>query len=200
MGESPQEVTQLLRAWSGGEESALDKLVPLVYGELHRMARRYMARERPGNTLQVTALVNEAYLKLIHSPQGLVDSRQASWQNRAHFFAVCAQVMRRILVDRARSRRAGKRGMGTPALELDEALVVAQGQSADLVALDDALKDLAALDPRKGQIVELRFFGGLSVEETAEVLKVSKETVMRGWKLAKSWLRRELSRENSSGA
>jgi len=200
MGESPQEVTQLLRAWSGGEESALDKLVPLVYGELHRMARRYMARERPGNTLQVTALVNEAYLKLIHSPQGLVDSRQANWQNRAHFFAVCAQVMRRILVDRARSHRAGKRGMGTPALELDEALVVAQGQSADLVALDDALKDLAALDPRKGQIVELRFFGGLSVEETAEVLKVSKETVMRDWKLAKSWLRRELSRENSSGA
>jgi RNA polymerase sigma factor (TIGR02999 family) len=196
MGESPQEVTQLLRAWSGGEENALDKLVPLVYGELHRMARRYMAREQPGNTLQVTALVNEAYLKLIHSPQGLVDSRQASWQNRAHFFAVCAQVMRRILVDRARSRRAGKRGMGTRALELDEALVAAQGRSADLVALDDALKDLAALDPRKGQIVELRFFGGLSVEETAEVLKVSKETVMRDWKLAKSWLRRELSREN----
>jgi RNA polymerase sigma factor (TIGR02999 family) len=196
MGESPQEVTQLLRAWSGGEENALDKLVPLVYGELHRMARRYMAREQPGNTLQVTALVNGAYLKLIHSPQGLVDSRQASWQNRAHFFAVCAQVMRRILVDRARSRRAGKRGMGTRALELDEALVAAQGRSADLVALDDALKDLAALDPRKGQIVELRFFGGLSVEETAEVLKVSKETVMRDWKLAKSWLRRELSREN----
>ena len=195
MGESPQEITQLLRAWSGGAENALDKLVPLVYGELHRMARRYMAREQPGNTLQVTALVNEAYLKLIHS-RGLVDSRQASWQNRAHFFAVCAQVMRRILVDRARSRRAGKRGMGTRALELDEALVAAQGLSADLVALDDALKDLAALDPRKGQIVELRFFGGLSVEETAEVLKVSKETVMRDWKLAKSWLRRELSREN----
>ncbi|HEV2201754.1 MAG TPA: sigma-70 family RNA polymerase sigma factor [Bryobacteraceae bacterium] len=196
MDESPREVTQLLRAWSGGEESALSKLVPLVYGELHRMARRYMARERPGNTLQVTALVNEAYLKLAHAPQGPVDSPQVNWQDRAHFFAVCAQVMRRILVDRARGRQAQKRGTGGPALELDEALVVAQGQGADLVALDDALKDLAALDPRKGQVVELRFFGGLSVEETAEVLKVSKETVMRDWKLAKSWLRRELSREN----
>ena len=193
MDASPQEVTQLLRAWSGGQESALDKLVPMVYGELHRMARRYMARERPGQTLQVTALVNEAYLRLVDSPQ-------TSWQDRAHFFAVCAQMMRRILVDRARGRRARKRGMGTPALELDEALVVAQGRGTDLVALDDALKDLAALDPRKGQVVELRFFGGLSVEETAEVLKVSKETVMRDWKLAKSWLRRELNRENSSGA
>lgn len=193
MDASPQEVTQLLRAWSGGEESALDKLVPMVYGELHRMARRYMARERPGQTLQVTALVNEAYLRLVDSPQ-------TSWQDRAHFFAVCAQMMRRILVDRARGRRAQKRGLGTPALELDEALVVAQGRGTDLVALDDALKDLAALDPRKGQVVELRFFGGLSVEETAEVLKVSKETVMRDWKLAKSWLRRELNRENASGA
>jgi RNA polymerase sigma factor (TIGR02999 family) len=190
---SPHEVTQLLQLWSGGEETALEKLVPLVYGELHRLARRYMAQERPGQTLQVTALVNEAYLRL-------VDSRQASWQNRAHFFAVCAQLMRRILVDRARSRRAQKRGIGAPALELDEALVVAQGRSTDLVALDDALKDLAALDPRKGQVVELRFFGGLSVEETAEVLKVSKETVMRDWKLAKSWLRRELSQGNSGGA
>jgi len=198
MEASPHEVTQLLQAWSGGEESALDKLVPLVYGELHRMARRHMARERSGQTLQVTALVNEAYLKLVHSRQGLVDSRQASWQDRAHFFAVCAQIMRRILVDRARGRGARKRGLGTPALELEEALVVAHGRGTDLVALDDALKDLAALDPRKGQVVELRFFGGLSVEETAEVLKVSKETVMRDWKLAKSWLRRELSRENAS--
>ncbi|HTD43001.1 MAG TPA: sigma-70 family RNA polymerase sigma factor [Bryobacteraceae bacterium] len=186
-------MTQLLRAWSGGEESALDKLVPLVYSELHRLARRHMARERPGQTLQVTALVNEAYLKLVDAPQ-------ASWQDRAHFFAVCAKMMRRILVDRARARQARKRGMGTPALELDEALVVAQGRGADLVALDDALNGLAALDPRKGQVVELRFFGGLSVEETAEVLKVSKETVLRDWKLAKSWLRRELSRENASGA
>jgi RNA polymerase sigma factor (TIGR02999 family) len=193
MDASPQEVTQLLQAWSGGEESAFEKLVPLVYSELHRLARRYMAREQPGHTLQVTALVNEAYLRLVDSPQ-------ANWQNRAHFFAVCAQVMRRILVDRARSRRARKRGLGIPALELDEALVVAQGRSTDLVALDDALKDLAALDQRKGQIVELRFFGGLSVEETAEVLKVSKDTVMRDWKLAKSWLRRELNREESNGA
>jgi RNA polymerase sigma factor (TIGR02999 family) len=130
----------------------------------------------------------------------LVDSHQAGWQNRAHFFAVCSQMMRRILVDRARSRRAQKRGIGETPLELDEALLVAEGRSADLVALDDALNCLAALDPRKGQVVELRFFGGLSVEETAEVLKVSKETVMRDWKLAKSWLRRELSREASTGA
>ncbi len=193
MDASPQQVTQLLQAWSGGEESALEKLVPLVYSELHRLARRYMAREQPGHTLQVTALVSEAYLRLVDSPQ-------ANWQNRAHFFAVCAQVMRRILVDRARSRRARKRGMGIPALELDEALVVAPGRSTDLVALDDALKDLSALDQRKGQIVELRFFGGLSVEETAEVLKVSKDTVMRDWKLAKSWLRRELNQGESNGA
>jgi RNA polymerase sigma factor (TIGR02999 family) len=193
MDATPHEVTQLLRAWSEGDENALDKLVPLVYGELHRLARRYMAQERPGQTLQVTALVNEAYLRL-------VDSQQADWQNRAHFFAVCSQMMRRILVDRARSRRAQKRGIGETPLELDEALLVAEGRSADLVALDDALNCLAALDPRKGQVVELRFFGGLSVEETAEVLKVSKETVMRDWKLAKSWLRRELSREASTGA
>jgi RNA polymerase sigma factor (TIGR02999 family) len=193
MDASSQELTQLLQAWSGGEESALEKLVPLVYNELHRLARRYMARERPGQILQVTALVNEAYLRLVDSPQ-------ASWQNRAHFFAVCAQMMRRILVDRARSRGARKRGLGTPALELDEALLVAPGRGADLVALDDALNALAALDLRKGQVVELRFFGGLSVEETAEVLKVSKDTVMRDWKLAKSWLRRELNREDSSGA
>ena len=192
MEASPHEVTQLLRAWSGGEESALEKLVPLVYGELHRLAQRYMARERPGHTLQTTALVNEAYLRL-------VDSRQASWQDRAHFFAVCAQMMRRILVDRARSRQALKRGTDAPALELDEALLVVEERGADLVALDDALKRLAALDPRKGQVVEMRFFGGLSVEETTEVLKVSKETVMRDWKLAKSWLRRGLSQENSGG-
>src|SRR5579864_8938320 len=193
MDATPHEVTQLLRAWSEGDENALDKLVPLVYGELHRLARRYMAQERPGQTLQVTALVNEAYLRL-------VDSQQADWQNRAHFFAVCSQMMRRILVDRARSRRAQKRGIGETPLELDEALLVAEGRSADLVALDDALNCLAALDPRKGQVVELRFFGGLSVEETAEVLKVSKDTVMRDWKMAKSWLRRELNREDSSGA
>ena len=187
----PQEVTQLLRAWSEGEQAALEKLVPLVYGELHRLARRYMALEQPGQTLQVTALVNEAYVRL-------VDARQVSWQNRAHFFAVCAQMMRRILVDHARARNAWKRGMGVPALELDEALVVAQGRSPDLVALDDALKALTAFDPRKGQVVELRFFGGLNVEETAEVLKVSKETVNRDWRLAKSWLRRELSGETAS--
>jgi RNA polymerase sigma factor (TIGR02999 family) len=193
MEASPHEVTQLLLAWSGGEESALEKLVPLVYGELHRLAQRYMAKEQPGQTLQTTALVNEAYLRL-------VDSRQANWQNRAHFFAVSAQMMRRILVDRARSRRSLKRGTGATPLELDEALLVTDGRSAGLVALDDALKNLTALDPRKGHVVELRFFGGLSVQETAEVLKVSKDTVMRDWKLAKSWLRRELTQGNSSGA
>ena len=192
MKSSAHEVTQLLHAWSEGEESALPKLVPLVYGELHRLARRFMAHERPGHTLQTTALVNEAYLRL-------VDAGQARWQDRAHFFAVCAQVMRRILVDWARSRQALKRGANLPSLELDEALVVAEGKGPGLIALDEALKSLAATDPRKGQVVELRFFGGLSVEETAEVLKVSKETVLRDWKLAKSWLRRELRQEKASG-
>ncbi|MGH9405357.1 MAG: sigma-70 family RNA polymerase sigma factor [Terriglobia bacterium] len=183
---SPHEVTALLQAWSEGEQGALDRLMPVVYHELHRLARRYMARERPGHTLQTTALVNEAYVRL-------VDSAQAGWQSRAHFFAISAQVMRRILVDWARSRRAMKRGADVRPLELDEALVTAEGPRADLVALDDALKTLATVDPRKSQVVELRFFGGLSVEETAEVLKISAETVMRDWKMAKSWLRRELS-------
>ncbi len=190
---SPHEITQLLRAWSEGEQGALEKLMPVVYDELHRLAQRYMAHERPDHTLQTTALVNEAYLRL-------VDSQAASWQDRAHFFGLCAQLMRRILVDWARSRHSLKRGGEVQPLGLEEALVVSQewGAGADLAALDDGLKALAALDPRKSRVVELRFFGGLSVEETAEVLKVSAETVMRDWRLAKVWLRRELSREQNS--
>ena len=188
MESSSHHVTQLLRAWGDGDARALERLVPLVYDELHRLARRYMAQERPGHTLQTTALVNEAYLRL-------VDSTQASWQNRTQFFAICAQVMRRILVDWARARQAAKRGGEAQPLELEEALVVSDKPGEDLVALDDALRELAALDPRKSRVVELRFFGGLSVEESAEVLDVSVETVMRDWKFAKTWLRRELSKE-----
>ena len=186
------QVTQLLQAWSAGEQGALDRLVPLVYDELHRLAQTYMAHERPGHILQTTALVNEAYLRL-------VDTAQANWRNRAHFFGACSQVMRRILVDWARSRLALKRDGEVHALELEEALAVAAEPGADIAALDDALTALAALDPRKGQVVEMRFFGGLSVEETAEVLKISPETVMRDWKFAKSWLRRELSKEAAIG-
>ena len=187
-----RQVTQLLQAWSQGERTALEQIMPLVYQELHRMARRYMAHERPGHTLQATALVNEAYVRL-------VDSAQANFENRAHFFAVCAQVMRRILVDWARSRQAQKRGGDVAPVQLDEALVVGEEKGRDLVALDDALKILTEQDARKGQVVELRFFGGLSVEETAAVLKISPETVMRDWKMAKSWLRRELRKEKHSG-
>lgn len=193
MGPSGSEITQLLRAWNGGDESALEKLMPIVYGELHRMARRYMAHESPGHTLQTSALVNEAYLRL-------VDSAHANWQNRVHFFAVSAQAMRRILVDWARSRQALKRGGDVRPLRLDDALAVTEEQPVDLVALDDALKALAALDPRKSQVVELHFFGGLDLEETAQVLKVSSDTVLRDWKLAKSWLRCELSGESLDGA
>jgi RNA polymerase sigma factor (TIGR02999 family) len=192
-GPSGSDITQLLRAWNGGDESALEKLMPIVYGELHRMARRYMAHESPDHTLQTSALVNEAYLRL-------VDAANANWQNRVHFFAVSAQAMRRILVDWARSRQALKRGGDVRPLQLDEALAVAQEQPVDLVALDDALKALAAVDPRKSQVVELHFFGGLNLEETAEALKVSSDTVLRDWKLAKSWLRCELSGESLDGA
>jgi RNA polymerase sigma factor (TIGR02999 family) len=193
MERSAHEITRLLQAWSEGEQSALERLIPLVYQELHRLARHYMAGERSGHTLQTTALLNEAYLRLVDSPH-------LGWQNRAHFFAVSAQVMRRILVDWARSRQALKRGGEARSLELEEALVVAGAPGADLVALDDALKALAALDSRKCEVVELRFLGGLSVEETAEVLKVSPETVLRDWKFAKSWLRREVSKEKAVGA
>ena len=193
MTSSNHQVTQLLRAWGEGEQSALDKLVPLVYQEMHRLAQVYMSRERSGHVLQTTALVNEAYIRL-------VDTTKASWQNRAHFFAICANVMRRILVEWARSRQALKRGGAAVPLELVESLVVADEPGQDLVALDDALKDLSALDPRKGKVVELRFFGGLSVEETSDALKISCETVMRDWKFAKSWLRRELAREKPVAA
>ena len=181
-------VSKLLVAWTDGEPSALDKLTPIVYQELHRLARRYMKGERPGHSLQTTALVNEAYLRL-------VDYKRMQWQNRAHFFAVSGQVMRRILVEHAR-RRNLKRGGAVQHVSLDEAAQVGAGRAADLVALDDAMNALARLDPRKVQVVEMRYFGGLSVEETAEVLKVSPITVMRDWSTAKAWLYRELTGAN----
>ena len=180
------EVSQLLLAWSGGDQSALDRLTPIVYQELHRLARWHMRHEQPGHSLQATALVNEAYMRL-------VDYKRMSWQNRAHFFAVSAQLMRRILVEHAR-RHNLKRGGGVQHVVLDETAVVGAGRTADLVALDDALEALARLDPRKAQVIELRFFGGLSVPETAEVLKVSSVTVMRDWNTAKAWLYRELTK------
>jgi len=188
-GPSPPDVTQLLHAWSEGDERALEQLMPLVYQELYRLAKHYMARERPGQTLQVTALVNEAYLRLI-------DWKNVRWQNRAHFFGVSAQLMRRILVDFARSRHYSKRGGEAHHVSLEEAAVVSQERDADLVALDDALNALAAIDPPQSQVVELRFFGGLSVEETAEVLKISPRTVMREWSLARAWLYREINRSS----
>ena len=188
-----QEVTGLLRAWSEGDQAALEELMPLVYEELRRLAKRYMAREQTGHTLQTTALVNEAYLRLI-------DARQVTWQNRSHFFAVSAQVMRHILVDFARRRHNLKRGGEAQTVRLDDALLVAQEQSADLVALDDALRTLAALDPRQAQVVELRFFGGLSIEETATALGVSPGTVRRDWSLAQAWLFKEVSKSDQLSA
>ena len=190
-GTQSQGITELLLAWSQGEQAALDKLVPRVHAELRRLAHRYMARERTGHTLQTTALVNEAYLRLINV-------EQVRWQNRAHFFAVSAQLMRRILVDFARSRNYLKRGGGAQKVTLDDALVVSREPGQDLVALDDALKALAVTDARKSRVVELRFFGGLSVEETAEVLKVSADTVTRDWRLAKVWLAREMGKAAAS--
>jgi RNA polymerase sigma factor (TIGR02999 family) len=184
---SPHEITHLLLAWNDGDQAALDKLVPLVYGELRRIARRYMNRESPGHLLQTTALVNEAYMRLI-------DADQVKWQNRAHFFAISARVMRRILVDFARRSDKLKRGGKTVEVSLDEALVVSANRGADLVAIDDALTTLSALDPRQSQVVELRFFGGLKDNEIAEVLKVSHGTVRRDWRLARAWLHRELSK------
>ena len=179
------EISGLLRAWGDGDRAALDQLTPIVYDELRRLASHYMRGERPGHSLQATALVNEAYVRL-------VDYKGMQWQNRAHFFAVSAQLMRRILVDHAR-RHNMKRGGGVQHVSLDETAIVGGDRAADLVALDDALDALARLDSRKVQVVELRFFGGLSVEETAEVLKVSSVTVMRDWSTAKAWLYRELS-------
>ena len=185
---STRQVTELLLAWRQGEESALEKLTPVVYEELRRLAHRYMGGERAAHTLQTTALVNEAYLWLI-------DGKQVNWQNRAHFFAVSARLMRRILVDWARSRQAQKRGDEPLRVTLDEALAVSRTHGEDLVALDEALQKLTEVDPRKSQVVEMRFFGGLSVEETAEVLKVSPDTVLRDWRLAKLLLLQELSGE-----
>jgi RNA polymerase sigma-70 factor (ECF subfamily) len=183
------DITALLEAWREGDQTALEKLTPIVYKELHRLAGRYMRGERPGHSLQTTALVNEAYMRL-------VDYKRMHWQNRAHFFAVSAQLIRRILVDHAR-RRNLKRGAGIRHVSLDDVAVAGGGRSADLVALDDAMKALAQVDPRKERVVEMRFFGGLSVEETAEVLKVSTVTVMRDWSTAKAWLYRELSAKKS---
>jgi len=186
---SPQEITQLLLAWSEGDLSVQDKLVPLVYAELHRLAHYYMGHESAGHLLQTTALVNEAYLRLI-------DQREARWQNRAQFFGISAHLMRRILVDMARSRGYQKRGGQINHVSLEDALVVSQERHLDLMALDDALTSLAAIDSRKAQVVELRFFGGLGVEETAEILKVSSDTVTRDWITARAWLYSELSRES----
>ncbi len=193
-GESA-EITRLLKAWGGGDSAALDRLTPLVYEQLRRMARRYMRNERPGHTLQTTALVNEAYLRL-------VDTWNVDWTDRAHFYAVCAQVMRRILVDAARSRAAIKRGgqadrvEHSTAINLDQLPHPASEMSAQVCALDEALSMLAQIDPRRAHVIELRFFGGLTVEETAEVLQTSPQTVMRDWRLARAWLARELSQSS----
>jgi RNA polymerase sigma factor (TIGR02999 family) len=178
---APEEVSQLLREWSNGDQAALDKVMPIIYQELHRLAHHYMRKERAGHTLQTTALVNEAYMRL-------ADYKKMRWQGRAHFFAVAAQVMRRILVEQARSRKLVKRGGGIPTVSLEEAAIVFPGRSAEVIAIDEALTDLESWDPRKSKIVELRFFGGLSIEETAEVLKVSVTTVQREWRSAKAWL------------
>lgn len=189
---STEEVTGLLQAWGRGDEEALQKLTPLVYQQLHVAASRYMANERSGHTLQTTALIHETYLRL-------VDIRQVEWQSRAHFFAICAKLMRRILIDFARSRRYKKRGGDAKHVDFDEELIVVGRPDTNLVALDDALNQLAKVDERKSRVVELRFFGGLDVKEAAEVLKVSEITVIRDWKLAKVWLLREMRRGSADG-
>jgi RNA polymerase sigma-70 factor (ECF subfamily) len=189
---APGDVSQLLRAWRDGDRGALEKLTPIVYAELHRLARRYMRGERAGHSLQTTALVNEAYMRL-------VDYKRMQWQNRAHFFAVSAQLMRRILVDHAR-RHNLKRGGGLKRVSLENIALVDNERGEDLVALDDAMKRLVEFDPRKAQVVEMRFFGGLSVEETAEVLKISAVTVMRDWSTARAWLYRELAGGTTDGS
>ncbi len=187
------EISTLLRAWSDGDQSALEKLTPIVYDEIHSLARRYMNRERLGHSLQTTALVNEAYMRL-------VDYERMQWQNRAHFFAVSAQLMRRILVEHAR-RRNLKRGGGIPHVSLDEAAIIGEtpDTEAGFIALDEAMNELAKLDARKVQVVEMRFFGGLTVEETAVVLKISTVTVKRDWKAAKLWLYRQLTSGDADG-
>jgi RNA polymerase sigma factor (TIGR02999 family) len=189
MASSPKSVTQLLIEWRDGDETALDKLIPIVHEELRRLAHYYMRRERPGHTLQTSALINEAYIRLI-------DHKGMRWQNRAHFYAVAAQAMRRVLVDYARSRGYIKRGGGAHIVELDKAVNLARKQATELIALDDALSDLASIDPRKSKIVEMRYFGGMSVEETAEALGLSPITIMRDWSTAKAWLLRAMSPED----
>jgi RNA polymerase sigma factor (TIGR02999 family) len=193
--QSTQEITHLLRAWEKGDQAALDQLIPIVHEDLRRAAHRYMARERPGHTLQTSALVNEVYLRLVDLPK-------VRWQDRAHFFAICARLMRRTLTDFARSRLRLKRGGPAPLVSFDEALKPSRepiGRPVNLLALDDALNGLAVFDCRKSQVVELRFFGGLSVKETAEALGISERTVMNDWKLAKAWLVRELTNQKRDG-
>ena len=183
----PSEVTQLLISWSHGDTAALEELVPLVEAELRSLARQYMAREHPGHTLQTSALINEAYIRLI-------DQQNAPWQNRSHFFGVAAQVMRHILIDHARSYTYAKRGGGARKISLDDVPDMTDRRAGELLALDDALKNLATIDPRKSQIIELRFFGGLTIEETAQAMNISSITVTREWRSAKAWLRREISK------
>jgi RNA polymerase sigma factor (TIGR02999 family) len=180
------EITQLLAEWSDGNQSALDELYPLVYDELHRLARRYMSRERQGHTLQTTALINEAYVRL-------VDQRNVHWANRSHFFAISAQIMRRILIDHARRHAYAKRGGGAQQVSLDEAAIVTRTAGAELLRLDEALKSLAEMDPRRSQVVELRYFGGLNNEEIAGVLNISENTVTRDWNMARAWLYQQLT-------
>jgi RNA polymerase sigma factor (TIGR02999 family) len=191
MTPSPESITQLLIEWRDGDEKALDRLMPLVYEELNRLAHRYMRRERPGHSFQTNDLVNEAYLRL-------VDHKGMRWQNRAHFYAVAAQAMRRILVDRARSRASVKRGGRIQLVDLEEGQTAPEKQAAELVALDDALTNLAAVDSRKAKVVEMRYFGGMSVEETAEALEISPVTVMRDWNTAKAWLLRALTADSGN--
>ena len=190
MTQGSHEITRLLLAWSEGDREALDRLAPLVYAELRRLAKSYMRKERAGHTLQTTALINEAYLRLI-------DAGQVEWRNRAHFFGVAACAMRQILVAMARERGCQKRGGGARQVSLDEAMVIDAGPDEDLVALDESLEALAQFDERKAQVVEMRFFGGLTEEEIAAALGVSSETVRRDWRLARSWLRRKLSEEQN---
>ena len=185
------EITQLLAEWSDGNQSALDELYPLVYDELHRLARRYMSRERKGHTLQTTALINEAYVRI-------VDQKNVHWANRSHFFAISAQIMRRILIDHARRHGYAKRGGGAQQVSLDEAAVVTSGIGSELLRLDEALKTLADMDPRRSQVVELRYFGGLNNEEIAGVLHVSENTVTRDWNMARAWLHQQLSESASN--
>ncbi|HEX2269961.1 MAG TPA: sigma-70 family RNA polymerase sigma factor [Pyrinomonadaceae bacterium] len=180
------QITELLAEWSGGNQAALDELYPLVYDELHRLARRYMSRERKGHTLQTTALINEAYVRL-------VDQRNVQWANRSHFFAISAQIMRRILIDHARRHAYAKRGGGAQQVSLDESAVIALDNLSEFLRLDEALQSLAELDPRRSRVVELRYFGGLNNEEIAGVLKISENTVIRDWNMARAWLYRQLT-------